>query len=344
MSEFFFEITLFSSKIIFLLILLGVFFSIIGSAAAEYKKQRKKEKLEIEDFGEKLQQYQLTMHSYTRSAKNLKKEIKSLKKQKKQTEKTTLSGVVYILDFKGDVQASQVKRLREEISILIKSANPKTDEVVLRLNNHGGLVPNHGLGASQLQRLRSHELLLTVCVDEVAGSGGYLMACTANKILAAPFAVIGSIGVLAQMPNFYRFLQKQNVDFEEISAGKHKRTLTLFGKATEEKREKLRSQLEDIHESFKNYIAKHRPNVDLSKTATGDFWLGEKAKELGLVDQISTSDDYLLSLLNQNKKVYHVSLKGEESKLPFWLNKKVAQHKELIHSVSEWIKNLLTKI
>lgn len=343
MSEFLFEIALFSSKIIFLLALLGIFLAIAGSAASEYKKQKKKEKLEIEDIGEKFQQHQLTMHSYTQSAKSLKKEIKSLKKQKKQSTKTEKSGSVYVLDFKGDIQASQVKRLREEISILIKSANPKTDEVVLRLNNHGGLVPNHGLGASQLQRLRNHGLSLTICVDEVAGSGGYLMACTANKILAAPFAIIGSIGVLAQMPNFHRFLQKQNVDFEEISAGKHKRTLTLFGQTTDEKREKLRSQLEDIHESFKNYIVKHRPNVDLSKTATGDYWLGEKAKELGLVDDISTSDDYVLSLLSDNKKVYHVSLKGEESKLPGWLSKKIELNKDSLFIFINWIKNFLTK-
>ena len=336
MTEFFFELGLFASKIIFLLIVIGVFITLIGSAAAEYKKQKKKEKLIIENIGEKLKEQTLNLYSRTQPIKKFKKELKAFKKQKKEEPP---SNSVYVLDFKGDLQASQVKQMREEISILIAAAKPKIDEVVLRLHNQGGLVASHGLAASQLQRLKAHGLNLTVCVDEVAGSGGYLMACTADKILAAPFAMIGSIGVLAQLPNFHRFLQKQNIDFEEIYAGKHKRTLTLFGETTEEKREKLRSQLEDIHAAFKNYVLKHRPNIDLSKIATGDHWLGEKAKDLGLVDEISTSDEYLISLLNQGKKVYHIKLKIEESKLSNYLN----LNKSSLWILFNWLKNLLDK-
>ena len=211
------------------------------------------------------------------------------------------------------MEASQVELLREEVSILLKTADPKTDEIILRLNNRGGAVYAHGLGASQLQRLKDKGFHLTICVDEVAGSGGYLMACVAHKILAAPFAYLGSIGVLYQIPNFHRFLQKQNVDFEEHHAGKYKRTITMFGKATDEKRQKLQQDLKEIHVHFKNYVAQHRPQLDMEKVATGEVWLGIKAKELGLVDEISTSDDYILSLLD-SKKVYHICLKQKEKK------------------------------
>lgn len=322
MAEFFFEIGIFASKIFIFIVLLGGLAAIFGSALSEHRKWKKKKKLEVEDIGENLQNYRLKIQSFTHCPKTIKKQIKTLKKKQKENEE---SARAYILDFKGDIEASQVRLLREEISILLKTADPKKDEIIVRLNNRGGVVHNHGLGASQLQRLRDQGFHLTVCVDEVAGSGGYLMACVANKILAAPFAVIGSIGVLAQIPNFYRFLQKQNVDYEEHHAGEHKRTLTLFGKATDEKREKLKEQLKEIHTHFKNYITKYRPQVDLSTIATGEHWLGTKAKELGLVDDITVSDDYILSLLD-SKKVYQVNLKEEELKgLQKLLSKKIEQ-------------------
>ena len=342
MSEFLFEISLFGGKIILVLILFGGLAMMTASALAEHKKTKKR-KLEIEDLGGQLKQDRLTVLFHTRTPKEFKQEIKTFKKQKKEELKTAPAQRAYVLDFKGDITASQVKLLREEVSILLKSANPKKDEVVVRLTNRGGLVPNHGLGASQLQRLRDKGFRLTVCVDETAGSGGYLMACTAHQILAAPFALIGSIGVLAQIPNFYRWLKKQDVDFEEHTAGQHKRTLTLFGQATDEKRQKLQEQLTDIHTAFKNYVIKHRPHLDLAKTATGDCWLGEQALKLGLIDGLSTSDDYILSLL-EHKKVYHLSLKAEEPKgLAGWLSKKGRQNKDLLLSLALWIKKLLTK-
>ena len=323
MIDFFFEIGLFASKVFIIVILVGVTAAIFGSALSEHKKWKKKKKLEVENIGENLQAYCLKIQSFTHCSKQVKKQIKTIKKQKQKED--AKKPRAYVLDFKGDMEASQVDLLREEVSILIKTADPKKDELIVRLNNRGGVVHNHGLGASQLQRLRDHGFHLTVCVDEVAGSGGYLMACVAHKILAAPFAVIGSIGVLAQIPNFHRFLQKQNVDYEEYSAGEHKRTLTLFGKTTDEKREKLKEQLEEIHTHFKDYIMKYRPKMDLSRIATGEHWLGIKAKELGLVDGITTSDDYILSLLD-NKKVYQINLKEEELKgIQKLLSKKMEQ-------------------
>ena len=315
MTSFFFEIGLFAGKFFIIIIAVIIVMTFLGIAIAGQKKMKKKKTLEVTDMGEELQNYSLKMKLYTHSAKQVKKELKNLKKKKKKEKKEDSSDEqqhAYVLDFKGDIEASQVNLLREEISILLKTADPKTDEVILRLNNRGGAVYAHGLGASQLQRLKDKGFQLTICVDEIAGSGGYLMACVAHKILAAPFAILGSIGVLTQIPNFHRFLQKQNVDFEEHHAGKYKRTVTMFGEATEEKREKLREQLKEIHTHFKNYVAQHRPKLDMEKVATGDHWLGIKAKELGLVDEISTSDDYILSLLD-NKKVYHICLKQKEA-------------------------------
>ena len=310
MTEFFLDIGSFAGKALVVLVLVASLGAVFGSALSEHKRGKKKKKLQIDDIGQDLKIYSLKTQAITHSAKIIKKQIKAIKKQQK--EDKSQGQKAYVLDFKGDMEASQVRLLREEVSILIRSADPKKDEIIVRLNNRGGVVHNHGLGASQLERLRNKGFKLTVCVDEVAGSGGYLMACVAHKILSAPFAVIGSIGVLAQMPNFYRFLQKKEVDYEEHFAGQHKRTLTVFGKATDEKRAKLKEQLEEIHGHFKNYVAQYRTKVDMSKIATGEHWLGTKAKELGLVDEIVVSDDYILSLLDENKKVYHLSLKEEE--------------------------------
>ena len=327
MTSFLLEIGLFAGKFLIIILSIVILLVLISATVAGQKKMKKKKPLEVTDLGEELQNYSFKMKLHTHSAKQVKKELKKMKKKKKKEKKESSSDEqqhAYVLDFKGDIEASQVDRLREEISILLKTADPKTDEVILRLHNKGGMVNAHGLGASQLQRLKDKGFHLTVCVDEVAGSGGYLMACVASKILSAPFAYLGSIGVLAQLPNFYRFLQKQDVDFEEHHAGKYKRTVTMFGEPTSEKRQKLQEDLKEIHNHFKNYVVQHRPKLDMEKVATGEVWLGLKAKELGLVDEISTSDDYILSLLN-NKKVYHICLKQKEPGSLQKLLKKSAQ-------------------
>ncbi|NEX16922.1 MAG: protease SohB [Halochromatium sp.] len=207
-----------------------------------------------------------------------------------QTDKRRL----FVIDFHGDLMATEVGALREMISALLMTATAE-DEVLVRLDNAGGAVHEHGLAASQLLRLRTAGIPLTIAVDKVAASGGYLMACVANRIIAAPFAVVGSIGVLAEMPNFHRLLQQKGVDFELHTAGEHKRTLTLFGENTDEGRAKLREQLEETHSQFKSFIAAYRPDLDLSQVATGEYWHGEQAFRLGLVDAVQTSDDYLLA-------------------------------------------------
>ncbi len=212
---------------------------------------------------------------------------------------------VFVLDFKGDIRATAVTALREEISAVLAVVRSK-DEVVLRVENFGGAVHEHGLAASQLKRLRDREIPLTAIVDKGAASGGYLMACIANRIIAAPFAVIGSIGVIAQIPNFHRLLDARGVDFEQVTAGRYKRTVTMFGRNTDEDRAKLREELEDVHALFKNVVMNHRPTLDIDAVATGEHWYGTQARELGLVDALETSDDYLIRAM-ESADLFHVS-------------------------------------
>ncbi|HBB53601.1 MAG TPA: protease SohB [Legionellales bacterium] len=204
---------------------------------------------------------------------------------------------LFVLDFNGDMKASQTQQLREEITNIIQLAQAG-DEVMLKLESPGGVVNGYGLAAAQLERLRNHSIPLTVCIDQVAASGGYLMACIANRIISAPFAIIGSIGVVAQMPNFNKWLKKHNIDFEQITAGDYKRTLTMFGENTEAGRKKFSEDLQLIHENFKNHVLNYRPQLDMKKVGTGEHWLARDAMQLGLVDELKTSDDFILEKLN----------------------------------------------
>jgi len=201
---------------------------------------------------------------------------------------------IFVLDFDGDIKASATDELREAITAVLSLAKPQ-DEVVLRLESPGGVVHGYGLAASQLDRVRQKEIPLTVCVDKVAASGGYMMACVADKILAAPFAIVGSIGVLAQVPNFNKILKKHDVDYDIFTAGEYKRTLTMLGENTEKGRQKFKDDLEDTHVLFKDFIREHRSAVDIEDVATGEIWFGSRALDKSLIDGISTSDEYLTS-------------------------------------------------
>jgi serine protease SohB len=241
-----------------------------------------------------------------------KKEAKHRQKERKRDERARAKEEsprprTYVLDFKGDLRANATASLREEISAVLRVAR-SGDEVLLRLENPGGTVHEHGLAASQLLRLKQHGLVLVVAVDKVAASGGYLMACVADRLIAAPFAIVGSIGVLAQLPNFHRLLEEKGIDFEQITAGRYKRTLTMFGKNTEEGREKLQQELEEVHELFKAQIREYRPQVDLDSVATGEHWYGVRALELKLVDELRTSDDVLLEAAKE-RDLYHIAYK-----------------------------------
>jgi serine protease SohB len=245
-----------------------------------------------------------------------KKALKARQKERKREDKVrgkdgSTKPRLYVLDFKGDLRASAAASLREEVSAVLRVAQPG-EQVLVRLENSGGTVHEHGFAASQLTRLKQHGLKLVVAVDKVAASGGYLMACVADRLIAAPFAIVGSIGVLAQLPNFHRLLEQKGVDFEQITAGRYKRTLTMFGENTDEGRAKLKEQVEEIHELFKAQIREHRPQVDVESVATGEHWHGVRALELKLVDELKTSDDVLLEA-SKDHDVYHLAYNRRRS-------------------------------
>lgn len=217
---------------------------------------------------------------------------------------------MFLLRFDGDVRASAVSHLREEVSAILGAAE-QGDEVMLCLESGGGMVHSYGLAASQLTRIRTAGLKLTVCIDKVAASGGYMMACVADHVRAAPFAIIGSIGVVMQLPNFNRLLRANNIDFEMVTAGKYKRTLTLFGENSEEGREKARESLEETHVLFKDFILKFRPQVNLDEVATGEHWFGTQALELALVDELGTSDDFLLNAAEE-RDIFEITFKTKK--------------------------------
>ena len=302
MSHFFAEYGLFLLKVITIVVAIVV---IIGVVAAAGRKAGH-EGLDVESINKKYRALANTLRDAVTQKSERKKETKAEKKREKAAAKDASSRPrSFVIDFKGDLKASAVPSLREEVSAILDVAAPE-DEVILRLENHGGVVHEHGLAASQLARIRDRDISLTVCVDKVAASGGYLMACVASKIYAAPFAILGSIGVLAQIPNFNRLLDSHGIDFEQITAGKYKRTVTMFGENTDEDRAKLKEELEDVHTLFKAAVSKYRPDLDLDKVATGEHWYGTQALELGLADEIKTSDE-LLTELAVDRELYQLT-------------------------------------
>ncbi|CAI0778692.1 Probable protease sohB [Serratia proteamaculans] len=277
------------------------------------RKNRQKGELRLTDLGEQYRDMQRDMRLARMGDaeqkawnKQFKKQTKADDKLKKQRAKTgaveATKPCLYVLDFKGSMDAHEVTSLREEISAVLAVATPQ-DEVLLRLESPGGVVHGYGLASSQLARLRTGGIRLTVAVDKVAASGGYMMACVADRIVAAPFAIIGSIGVVAQIPNFHRLLKKNDIDVELHTAGEFKRTLTLFGENTEQGREKFREDLNDTHELFKQFVHQQRPSLDIDSVATGEHWFGTQAKDKGLIDAIGTSDDLLIAEMENHEVV-----------------------------------------
>ncbi|MEM9209100.1 MAG: protease SohB [Pseudomonadota bacterium] len=273
--------------------------AIIAAGTAASRKAAYQEGLEVDNLNKKFRK----MASGLRRAVMTKAEWKVEAKKEKEAAKAESKATdhkprTFVLDFKGDLKASAVPSLREEISAVLDVAEDG-DDVVLRLDNSGGVVHEHGLAASQLVRLRDRGIPLTVVVDKVAASGGYLMACVADRICVAPFAILGSIGVIAQLPNFNRLLDERGVDFEQVTAGDYKRNVTMFGKNTDEDRARLKEQLEDVHMLFKGIVSDYRPDLDIEKVATGEHWYGKHALELGLADEIRTSDELLADLVRE---------------------------------------------
>jgi serine protease SohB len=302
MSDFFFNYGLFLVKVLTIVVAIVI---IIGVAASAGRKAHQ-EGLVVEDLNKKYKALASALRKAVLKKDEQKKEAKAEKKREKAAAKESSDRPrSFVINFKGDLKASALPALREEVSAVLEVATGM-DEIIVCLENHGGVVHEHGLAASQLARIRDKGIPLVVCVDKVAASGGYLMACVATRIYAAPFAILGSIGVLAQLPNFNRFLDSHGVDFEQVTAGKYKRTVTMFGENTDEDRAKLKEELEDVHALFKAAVSEYRPDLDLDKVATGEHWYGPRALEMGLVDEIKTSDE-LLSERAADRDLYALS-------------------------------------
>jgi serine protease SohB len=308
--EFLYEYGLFFAKTITFVLAVIAVVAVVASSAI--KQTSKKGELEITDLSEHFDDVEQEVMHHLLTKEQIKHKEKEDKKLAKETVKADKKSVkeggikaesrVFVVDFNGSIDAKEVSGLREEITAILSVATPE-DEVFVRLESGGGMVHGYGLASSQLDRIRQNNIPLTVSVDKVAASGGYMMACVANKIISAPFAIVGSIGVIAQVPNFNKLLKKNDIDYEQFTAGEFKRTVTMFGENTDKGREKFNEELEETHLLFKGFVSDHRPSLDINKVATGEHWFGLTAKELGLVDDIQTSDDYLQAANKSNKVV-----------------------------------------
>ena len=311
MTEFLYEYGLFAAKLGTFVVAIMLIVAVSAMASRRIKKSRKGH-IETSKVNDEIEAMRFALDAGVTEPESFKLHLKQQHKQNKQERKARIKALkqaqrdesadttdanarkrIFVLDFNGDIRAAAVSSLRREITAVLSMARAD-DEVVVRLESRGGMVHAYGLAASQLQRIKQQEIGLTVCVDKVAASGGYMMACVADKILAAPFAILGSIGVVAQLPNFHRLLQKHDVDFELITAGEYKRTLTVFGENTDKGREKFIEDIEDVHSLFKQFVSEHRPQLEIEKVATGESWFGQRALEHALVDELITSDEYIV--------------------------------------------------
>ena len=328
MLEYLFDYGLFLAKAVTLVVAIGLVLGLIANSI-RHARSMSADHLEVKNLNDEFKALSESIEQRLLTEAEIKARHKQEKKEQKQKEKAAKKGApekrprTYVIDFDGDLRASAVEHLRQEISAVLQVAS-KTDEVLLRLESPGGMVHSYGLAASQLRRLRDAEINLTVAIDKVAASGGYLMACVADRIVAAPFAVIGSIGVVAQIPNFNRLLKSHNIDFEMHTAGEHKRTLTLFGENSDAAREKFREELEETHQLFKQYVKDNRPSLDIDSVATGEHWYGSRALSLGLIDAIQTSDDYLLDA-SKDRDLYALNYKIRQP-----ITEKLAQRMESV--------------
>lgn len=304
MTEMLLQYGLFLAEAVTVVVAIGV---VIALVAGLTRREHHAERLEVKHLNAKyaaleraVKREVLPRKQFRAQSRGQKKALKARSKARGEPGGKRL----FVLNFRGDLKATAVASLREEVTALLTIATPD-DEVLLRLDNSGGMVHEHGLAAAQLLRIRKREIPLTVAVDKMAASGGYMMACVAERILAAPFAVLGSIGVLMQLPNFHRWLDAHGVDFEQVKGGQYKRTLTLFGENTESDRAKVQEEIEGLHQQFKGFVAEHRPVVDLDLVGSGEHWYGARALELKLCDALETSDDYLLSA-SRERDIYEL--------------------------------------
>ena len=332
--EFLTEYGVFLAQTITVVVAILIIMAAATSAAMKNKKPESKEML-IEKLNDKYEDIKDNLEESMLSKEALKERNKALKKQEKEKKKLEAhedKKKVFVLSFEGDIKASAVEGFREAVSAALLVARPGKDEIVVKLESPGGMVHSYGLASAQLDRIKQKGIKLTACVDKVAASGGYMMACVADQIVASPFAIMGSIGVVAQIPNFNKILKKNDIDYEILTAGKYKRTLTMFGENTDEGREKFKSDLEDTHQLFKSYVSERRPSVDIEAVANGDIWFGSKAKEVSLIDELKTSDEYVMDAC-KDSEVYSIEFKEKKSLMD-----------KLGMSVSTGIESSVTKL
>jgi serine protease SohB len=310
MLDFLYNYGLFFAKII---TIVAAFILIVAFITAIAAKGKSREKLKIKNLNERYKEIRDALCNEILTKKELKQYTKKEKQKSKYESVNNPKKRIFVIQFKGDIKASAVQDLREEITAILEVALP-TDEIVAVIESSGGMIPHYGLAASQLQRIRQRKIPLVAIIDKIAASGGYMMACVANQIYAAPFAVIGSIGVIAQLPNFHKLLKKHDIEYEQIMAGEYKRTLSLFGENTEKGRQKVRDEVEEIHELFKLFVIQNRSIVDITKLATGEYWHGTRALELNLIDKIITSDDYLTTAAKE-ASVYEIKYSAPSKRL-----------------------------
>lgn len=312
--DFFFTYGLFLAKTVTIVAAIAAVVLLFVFMAAR-KQSVNKDSIEINKLNNRYSELAMMMNANMLHKEGLKKYLKKEKEKLKGIVKEIKSGAqkkrIYVLNFHGDIRASAVSSLREEITAILTVAT-ENDEVFIRLESSGGVVHGYGLGASQLMRIREKNIPLTVSVDKVAASGGYMMACVANRIIAAPFSIIGSIGVIAQVPNFNKVLKKHDIEYDQFTAGEFKRTVTMFGENTDEAKAKFREEIEDIHVLFKDFIVQNRPDVDIVKISTGESWPGIRALEKKLIDALKTSDDYLLEN-SENADIYEIKYVSKKS-------------------------------
>jgi serine protease SohB len=286
----------------FLAQVLTVLCAVLILFAAQAKNKPEKNQLTIESLNETFRKAKLKI-----AKKILGKQFKALAKiETAKQKKEQLNSIerAFVIDFKGDIHAKSVQQLEKQISTLLQLTHA-SDEIIIKLHSPGGTVNGYGLGAAVLEQVRNQGIQLTICVDEVAASGGYMMASVANQILAAPFSYIGSIGVALEAMNFNQVLKNHDIVYEQITAGKYKRTLSTFGENTPSSREKTKQDIEKIHSQFKDHIRKHRPSLDIDAIATGEVWLGNMALEKGLIDRVCTSNEYINEIIHK-KNVFHI--------------------------------------
>ena len=290
---FWLDIAAFLVKAIIIVAAIGGLALLIARLARSGEEKDDESKIKVHSLNERYDRMRDDLSAPLLDRKARRALRKARKKERKTAKSDEGARRVYVLGFKGDMRASAVKRLAHEIDAVLMVARAEKDEVALRLESPGGTVTGYGLAAAEILRLRERKVKVTALVDQVAASGGYMMACAADRIVAAPFAVVGSIGVVAPIPNLHRLLKKNDVDFEEMTAGEYKRSVSVLGEITPAGREHFREKLDDTHQAFKDHVARCRPRLDIARVATGDTWLASDALPLGLVDEIMTGDAWL---------------------------------------------------